>query len=71
MQRRHLAELRRRRANHAMLGCGGIADRRALSFNIPGPGLLRLDYLVLDVNGTLTDRFRLAPNQHAVATARL
>jgi P-type E1-E2 ATPase len=28
----------------------------ALSFDIPGSGLLRLDYLVLDVNGTLTDR---------------
>jgi soluble P-type ATPase len=28
----------------------------ALSFDIPGSGLLRLDYLVLDVNGTLADR---------------
>jgi P-type E1-E2 ATPase len=28
----------------------------ALSFDIPGSGLLRLDHLVLDVNGTLTDR---------------
>jgi hypothetical protein len=27
-----------------------------LSFEIPGSGTLRLDYLVLDVNGTLTDR---------------
>jgi P-type E1-E2 ATPase len=28
----------------------------ALSFDIPGSKPLRLDYLVLDVNGTLTDR---------------
>lgn len=31
----------------------------ALSFDIPGSGQLRLDYLVLDVNGTLTDRATL------------
>jgi P-type E1-E2 ATPase len=31
----------------------------ALSFDIPGSGPLRLDYLVLDVNGTLTDRATL------------
>jgi soluble P-type ATPase len=27
-----------------------------LSFDIPGSGPLQLEYLVLDVNGTLTDR---------------
>jgi P-type E1-E2 ATPase len=31
----------------------------ALSFDIPGSGPLDLDYLVLDVNGTLTDRATL------------
>jgi P-type E1-E2 ATPase len=31
----------------------------ALSFDIPGSGPLRVDYLVLDVNGTLTDRATL------------
>ena len=31
----------------------------ALSFDIPGSAPLRLDYLLLDVNGTLTDRATL------------
>lgn len=32
------------------------SPRLALSFDIPGSKPLRLDYLVLDVNGTLTNR---------------
>ena len=30
--------------------------RLALSYNIPGAASIEVDHLVLDINGTLTDR---------------
>lgn len=36
-------------------------SRVALSFEIPGSGQLEIDHLLLDVNGTLTDRGSLLP----------
>lgn len=57
----------RSRSRTAVPGCGasliasnaGEYGRLALTVDIPGSEPLRLDYLVLDVNGTITDRAAL------------
>ena len=41
----------------------------ALTIEIPGRELIQLQFLLLDVNGTLSDRGTLMPGEHVLSRA--